>query len=179
MRMFCKRRFEDQRGASVLAVVIGLFLTCGAAKALADEELREWSDATGRHKLTARLQAYSEGAVTLQTADGKLLEIEIGNLSANDRKYVVAHCADLKKREENPFKEKNAAKLEKLGAKLEKLGAKLEESRRQIEENAQAARDNAANLKELEAKLAESQSQVDDHGPTIDFRQAPRGGSTS
>ena len=36
MHIFCKRRFEDQRGAGVLAAVIGLFLACGAAKALAE-----------------------------------------------------------------------------------------------------------------------------------------------
>ena len=130
MHIFCKRRFEDQRGAGVLAAVIGLFLACGAAKALADEELREWSDTAGQHKLTARLQAFSQGAVTLETADGKLMEIEYGKLSTKDREYVLAHDAALKKADDNPFKEKNAAKLEK-------LEAKLEESQRQVDVMAQ------------------------------------------
>src|SRR5208282_2528330 len=154
MRMFCKRRFEDQRGASVLAFVLGLFLTCGAAKALAAEELREWSDTTGRHKLTARLQASSQNTVTLEMADGKLMEIEIGKLGTKDRQYVLTHHGDLKKPDDNPFKEKNAAKLEK-------LEAKLEGSQRQVEEHAKAATENAAKLAKLEAKLEESQRQVD------------------
>ena len=111
MRRFCERRFEDQCGASVLAVILGLFLTCGAAKALADEELREWSDTTGRHKLTARLQAFSQDTVTLEMANGKLMEIQVGKLVAKDRQYVLTHDADLKKADDNPFEEKNAAKL--------------------------------------------------------------------
>ena len=171
MHIFCKRRFEDQRGAGVLAAVIGLFLACGAAKALADEELREWSDTAGQHKLTARLQAFSQGGVTLETADGKLMEIEYGKLSTKDREYVLAHDAALKKADDNPFKEKNAAKLER-------LEAKLEATQRQVEENAQAAKENAEKVKDLEAKLAASQRQVRRPGPTTDSRQAPRGGST-
>ncbi len=155
MRMFCKRRFEDQRGASVLAVVIGLLLTCGGAKALADEELREWSDTTGRHKLTARLQAFSEDTVTLEMANGKLMEIGNGKLSTKDRHYVLTHRANLKEADDNPFKEKNAAKLEK-------LEAKLEESQRQVEVNARAASENATKVKELEAKFGANQRQVDD-----------------
>ena len=135
--------------------VIGLFLACGAAKALADEELREWSDTAGQHKLTARLQAFSQGGVTLETADGKLMEIEYGKLSTKDREYVLAHDADLKKADDNPFKEKNAAKLER-------LEAKLEATQRQVEDNAQAAKENAEKVKDLEAKLAASQRQVDD-----------------
>jgi hypothetical protein len=155
MRRFCKRRFEDQRGASVLAVVIGLFLACGAAKASADEELREWSDTAGQHKLTARLQAFSKDTVTLEMADGKLMEIEIGKLDTKDRQYVLTHLAGLKKADDNPFKEKNAAKLEK-------LEAKLEATQGQVEDNARAAKENAEKVKDLEAKLAASQRQVDD-----------------
>ena len=160
--LFCKRRFEDQRGASVLAVVVGLFFACGAAKALADEGLREWSDTTGRHKLTARLQAFSQDTVTLEMADGRLMEIKIGKLGTKDRPYVLTHQANLKKADDNPFQEKNAAKLEKLGTKLEKFEAELEESQRQVEENAKEARENAAKLKELEAKLEASQGKVND-----------------
>ena len=161
MRMFCKRRFEDQRSASVLAVIIGLFLTCGAAKALADEELREWGDTTGGHKLTARLQAFSKGGVTLETADGKLMEIQIEKLSAKDRDYVLTHHADLKKADDNPFKETNAVKLEKLEAKLEKLEAKLEKLESKLKAIQRQVGDNAAKAKELEAKLEACQRQVD------------------
>ena len=110
-----------------------MFLTCGAAKALAVEELREWSDTTGRHKLTARLQAFAQDTVTLEMADGKLMEIQIGRLGTKDRQYVLTHHADLKKADDNPFQEKNAARLEK-------LEAKLGESQRQVEEIAKAAK---------------------------------------
>ena len=161
MQMFCKRRFEDRRGASVLAVIIGLFLTCGAAKALANEELREWSDTTGRHKLTARLQAFSEGAVTLEMADGKLMEINIDKLGTKDRPYVLAHYGDLKKADDNPFKEKNAAELER-------LEAKLKATQRQVEENAQAASDNAAKLDGLETKLGDLKRELGDTERKLD-----------
>jgi hypothetical protein len=159
MRTHFKTRFEDRRGASALAVILGLFLTSGAAKALADEELREWSDAAGRHKLTARLQASSDGAVTLEMADGKLMEIEFTKLSENDRKYVNTHRANLKKPDDNPFKEKNAAKIEK-------LQAQLKEAREQIDEIWQAAKDNAHKLNNVErtlgAKIEDCRSEVAD-----------------
>ena len=93
--------------------------------------------------------------MTLETADGKLMEIEYGKLSTKDREYVLAHDAALKKADDNPFKEKNAAKLER-------LEAKLEATQRQVEDNAQAAKENAEKVKDLEAKLAASQRQVDD-----------------
>ncbi len=146
MRNLRKTRFENPRGAIAIPAIIGLFLTCGAAKALAGEELREWSDAAGRHKLTARLQAFSDGTVTLQMADGKLMEIESRKLSADDRKHVLAHRADLKKPDDSPFKEKNAVKVEK-------LEAQLKETKRQIEENAEAAKENVDKLERLERSL--------------------------
>jgi hypothetical protein len=165
MRIFSNQRFEDQLGASVLAVVLGLFLTCGAAKALAGEDLREWSDTTGRHKLTARLQAFSKDAVTLEMADGKLMEIEIAKLGTKDRQYALAHRANLKKADDNPFKEKNAASLEKLAVKLEAIQG-------QVEGNARDARENAGNLKDLKSKLESSQNQVDAQLVLVKLRAA-------
>ena len=144
--MYCNRRFEYPRCAGALAIIIGLFLACGAAKALADEELREWSDGTGRHKLTAKLQGYSQDLVTLEMAEGKLMEIDLGKLNADDQKYVLAHRASLKKLDDSPFKEKNAARIEK-------LETQLKEVRRQIKETGQAANENADKLEGLERKL--------------------------
>jgi hypothetical protein len=146
MRTFFQTRFADRRGASALAVVLRLFLTCSAARAVAEEALREWSDAAGRHKLTAKLQASSDGAVTLEMADGKLMEIQFTKLSENDRKYVNTHRENLKKPDDNPFKDKNAAKIEK-------LETRIKAAQREIDEAARAARENADKVNDLERKL--------------------------
>jgi hypothetical protein len=59
---------------------------------------------------------------------------------------VLAHRTDLKKPDDNPFKEKNAAKIEK-------LEAQLKEARGQIDRNAEAAKDNAFKLDALDTKV--------------------------
>ncbi len=74
--------------------------------------------------------------------------------------YVRTHQANLKKADDNPFKEKNAAEIEK-------LQAKLEETQRQAERNAQAANENADKARELERKLNDTQRQVREMGQQL------------
>jgi hypothetical protein len=85
----------------VLAVALGT-LSASIALALADGELRTWSDATGKFKIEARFVSQYKSKVTLKDKDGKLFEIETTKLGAEDQK----HRAELAKMPmaEDPFK---------------------------------------------------------------------------
>lgn len=67
------------------------------------QEMRTWTDATGKFKIQAKFVKEAAGSVTLLQADDEELEIELKNLSTADQKVV----ADLKKAAaNNPFKTK-------------------------------------------------------------------------
>lgn len=53
-------------------------------------EFREWSDATGQFKLTARLISVADGKVKLEKQDGSVANVPVDKLSEADQK-VVAH----------------------------------------------------------------------------------------
>ncbi len=80
------------------SVMLATFSTQGWA-----QEMRQWTDATGKFKIQAKFVKEEGGNVTLLQADGEELEIELKNLSTADQKVV----ADLKKAAaSNPFKTK-------------------------------------------------------------------------
>ncbi|MDP1796930.1 MAG: SHD1 domain-containing protein, partial [Planctomycetaceae bacterium] len=71
---------------------------------LAAQDMRTWSDASGKFKIKAKFVSEDAGTVTLETDDGKELEIEVKKLSSADQKVI----ADLKKEmSDNPFKAKD------------------------------------------------------------------------
>jgi hypothetical protein len=85
------------RSAGVVAVL------CAVVSFAVAQELRTWSDASGKFKIKAKFLSEADGTVTLETEDGKELEIELKKLSSADQKAV----ADLKKdMSDNPFKSK-------------------------------------------------------------------------
>lgn len=70
---------------------------------VAAQEMRTWSDASGKFKIKAKFVSEDGGTVTLETEDGKELEIELKKLNSADQKVI----AELKKEmSDNPFKSK-------------------------------------------------------------------------
>ncbi|HWB07719.1 MAG TPA: SHD1 domain-containing protein [Pirellulales bacterium] len=75
----------------------------------ADEEVRTWTDVTGKHKIKAAFVSLEDGKVTLEKADGSQLEIELAKLSKADQKYVAEA---MKSSDDNPFQTKEKSPFE-------------------------------------------------------------------
>jgi len=89
------------------------------------EEVREWSDSTGKFKIKGKLIGVTGNKITLERPDGKQLEIEVKKLSAADQKYV----ADQKTMEEDdPFKPKKPMPKNKANGVTEPMLAEVETS---------------------------------------------------
>ena len=87
------------------------FVGVGAAA----EELRTWTDKSGKFKITAKFVSVEDGTVTLEKEDGKTIEIPLEKLSAADQKLVAeASASPFKEKEKNPFAEKGGAKNRKM-----------------------------------------------------------------
>lgn len=88
------------RGAC-LAVWLVAVAACLSGNASRGEESpqRTWSDASGTFSVEATLQAKAATAVTLLTADGRVVEVPIARLSEEDRAYLTSHDAPA----DNPF----------------------------------------------------------------------------
>lgn len=78
-------------------------LTASTVLAVADGELRTWTDATGKFKVEAQFVSQEKDKVTLKDKDGKLFEIETKKLSAGDQKHL-ADLAKMPPMPEDPFK---------------------------------------------------------------------------
>jgi hypothetical protein len=93
-----------------LLVLPGLVLLCIGQARAQEAELRTWT--SGEYKVKAKYVSSAGGKVTLEQADGELLEIELNQLSAADRKYV----ADLQqKAASNPFRKKAQSPFQRRG----------------------------------------------------------------
>ncbi len=68
---------------------------CLANSPLFAEEMRQWSDASGKFKVTAKLVEVRDGTVLLQNVEGKTMKIPIARLSEADQAYLKA--------DDNPF----------------------------------------------------------------------------
>jgi SLA1 homology domain 1, SHD1 len=62
------------------------------------EELRTWTDSTGKHKMEGKYAGMAGTKVKLELKTGKKMEIDLKKLSEADQKYVESLDAD------NPFK---------------------------------------------------------------------------
>ncbi len=80
--------------------LLAMALCAPALSGAAGQELRTWSDATGRFKVTAKFVEVSGGNVRLEREDGTALSVPLARLSEADRKVV----AELQVADENPFK---------------------------------------------------------------------------
>ncbi|TWT92430.1 SHD1 domain-containing protein [Stieleria varia] len=69
--------------AVVLLSAIGIPVTCSA-----QDTMREWSDATGRFKVTASLVSVVDGVATIRNSDGKTMRIPVAKLSAADQAFL-------------------------------------------------------------------------------------------
>ncbi len=65
---------------------VGLTACCCIADA---SEMRTWSDASGKFSVQATLKEKSDTAVTLVTADGRVVEVPIARLSAGDKALIT------------------------------------------------------------------------------------------
>lgn len=76
-------------------------VACVLARGLfarADEAMRTWGDVSGKYKVEARYSGMTGTKVKLTRENGKKLEIELKQLSADDQKYIESLNSN------NPFK---------------------------------------------------------------------------
>ncbi|MFH1269376.1 MAG: SHD1 domain-containing protein, partial [Planctomycetota bacterium] len=78
---------------AILFIGIGLVI----ATAARGQELRTWTDSTGRFTLSAKFVSVQDGQVTLAREDGSEMTIALEKLSKADQEYVE------KTESENPF----------------------------------------------------------------------------
>jgi hypothetical protein len=69
-----------------LVVVAALALL--GVHSLAAEEVRTWSDKSGKFKIEAEFVEILEGKVKLKRADGKVIEVPLASLSRDDQQYL-------------------------------------------------------------------------------------------
>lgn len=74
-----------------------LFLFCiASATCVSAQEMREWSDSTGKFKIQAKFIEVKDGIAWLENEAGKTIKIPVDRLSSADLEYVGSN--------ENPFK---------------------------------------------------------------------------
>lgn len=118
------------RAAAVVPSTICLIiLLVSGSFSLADDEIRTWTDSTGKHKIKAKFVALDGENVTLEKDDGSEVELPLKKLSKNDQQLAK----ELASKSDNPFesksddpfqsKEKKATKNTKSGPEVELLDA--------------------------------------------------------
>lgn len=96
-----------------LRAVLPLILACLIAVPAFAQELRQWSDASGKFKIKAKFKGETDGVVTLEKEDGEELEIELKKLSPTDQRLISVLKKDgggdspFKKKDDDPFKSKS------------------------------------------------------------------------
>lgn len=65
-----------------------------ARKQEAQPEFREWSDATGQFKLTARLISVADGKAKLEKKDGSVVNVPVDKLNESDQKFLAQQDED-------------------------------------------------------------------------------------
>lgn len=70
-----------------LTVIVGLLCLSSAAHALS-EELRTWTDATGKHTVVARFVELDGTTVVLRREDDKTVRVPLSKLDAKDREHA-------------------------------------------------------------------------------------------
>jgi len=89
-------------GAALLSIGLALTLLAPAF----GQEIRTWTDSTGKFSIEAKFIGAAGGKVTLQREDGSQIEIELSKLSTEDKIHVAEQLAS---GGSNPFVPKAAA----------------------------------------------------------------------
>jgi hypothetical protein len=69
--------------ATTIVILSVLSMTCPF-----DVAAREWTDATGKHRVEAELIDFTEGVVRLRKADGQVIEMPLEKLSPADQRHL-------------------------------------------------------------------------------------------
>ena len=69
-------------------VAIFFLAWCSCSSDAWAEEMRTWSDASGKFKIQGKFASEEDGKITLEKPDGSEMEIELKKLSSADQKYV-------------------------------------------------------------------------------------------
>lgn len=94
-KLFCRpRSIVRQLVTTMVLVAIGWMCQINLVFAQSDTP-REWTDATGKFKVTATLIEVKDGTAFLKGKDGKILKIPVAKLSAADQSFLADG--------ENPF----------------------------------------------------------------------------
>lgn len=89
-------------------IVAGWLAACSVSTSLADE-VRVWTDSTGKHKIKAAFVSVEDDQVTLEKPDGSTIEIPLKKLSKADQKYVADA---MKAAGDNPFETSESSPFE-------------------------------------------------------------------
>ena len=101
---------SDRTRSPVHLIVACLaFFSLAGSLVAAGQELRTWTDLTGKHKMKATFVSLDDGKVTLEKADGSTIEIALAKLSKADQKYVAEA---MKSADDNPFETKEESPFE-------------------------------------------------------------------
>lgn len=86
--------------------VLVLNLVLFAFSAFGEDEMRTWSDASGKHKIKAKLEAVEDGKAILLRDTGKKMTIDVDKLCKADQDYIAEHAPDspFQDADESPFK---------------------------------------------------------------------------
>ena len=90
-RMDRRSQGHSRRGLILALLGTALLLSTVAAGA---EDLRTWSDASGKFRIKAQLLRVEQTKVVLRGEDGGEFEVEFAKLSKADQQYVDAHTPD-------------------------------------------------------------------------------------
>ena len=74
---------------SPFCLLLGAFVLTVCSTPLVAEDVRTWTDSTGKHKIKATFVSVDDDRVTLEKPDGNTIEIELKKLSKADQKYVA------------------------------------------------------------------------------------------
>lgn len=85
------------KSPSLKSRVLPFLATLALSATAFSQEIRTWSDSTGKFKIQAKFVSQANGKVKLEREDGRPIEIGLNQLSEDDQKY-------LKDLESNPFK---------------------------------------------------------------------------
>ncbi len=69
------------------AVFFLLYFSC--SDTVAANELREWTDNTGKHKITAILIEHKDGQARLKLSNGKIVSVPVAKLSQADQEHLA------------------------------------------------------------------------------------------
>jgi hypothetical protein len=75
------------------------------------QEVRTWSDASGKFKIKGTFKGEKDGVVTIEQEDGEEIEVETKKLSSSDQRLILVLKKEVsdnpfKKKDEDPFKPK-------------------------------------------------------------------------